>query len=194
VPDLSERLRIEEYRALRATIRQRGSIRFVLTAVTFSVWGAALLTVLALSTLPFAGLVPLVILAAGFETIFALHVGVERIGRYIQVHYEQTDDELASTSGAHWEHTAMRFAAPGGGTHALVPLLFVVAGLLNLALGTLLTLDVGEGAIVPLPFVETLPYVGVHALFVARVFIATRYAAGQRARDLREFERLHSKN
>ena len=180
-----ESLRVEEYRALRAAIQQRGSIRLIVTAITFSVWGAAILTVLALSTIPVAGLVPLIVLAAGFEVIFALHVGVERIGRYLQVQHEP-----ASSGGAIWEQTAMRFAAPGGGIPALVPILFVVAGLLNLALGTLITLDVGEPAIVPLPFIETLPYIGVHALFVARVFMATKYAAGQRASDLREFERL----
>jgi hypothetical protein len=84
----------------------------------------------------------------------------------------------------------MRFTAPGGGTHALVPILFVVAGMLNLALGTLISLDAGEPTMVPLPIIETLPYIGVHALFLARVFVATKFAAGQRAGDVREFERL----
>ena len=185
MPDVVELLRIEEYRALRATIQQRGSIRLIVTALTFSVWAAAVLTVLALSTIPLAGLVPLIVLAAGFEVIFAIHVGVERIGRYLQVHHEPL-----SSGAAVWEQTAMRFQAPGGGIHALVPILFAVAAMLNLALGTLITLDVGEPAIVPLPFVETLPYIGVHALVVARIFMATKFAAGQRASDLQEFERL----
>jgi hypothetical protein len=184
VTDLPDLLRLEEYRALRATIRQRGSIRFLVTALTFSAWAAAILTVTALSTIPLAGLVPLIVLAAGFEIVFALHVGVERIGRYLQVHHEPAAEGAAS-----WEHSAMRFSAPGSGSHPLLPVLFLAAGLLNLALGTLLQLDVIDATSVQSP-AEWLPFVVLHALFYIRVLLAVRFAAGQRARELQEFERL----
>ncbi len=33
-------------------------------------------------------MVPLTVLVGGFEAVWTLHVGVERIGRFIQVSYE----------------------------------------------------------------------------------------------------------
>jgi len=136
----------------------------------------------AVSPLPLTGLVPLVVLSVGFEVVFALHVGVERIGRYLQVHHE-------SGGGALWEQSAMRFSAPGGGIHPLLPVMFIAAGLLNLAIGTLPQLDVSETNSVQ-SAAEWLPSVLLHIAFYARVFTAVRFASGQRARDLREFERL----
>src|SRR5262245_11891030 len=114
--DLSEQLRVAEYRALRDTIRQRGSLRVTLAVLTFSVWAATILTVSSLSSLPYFSLVPLVVLVAGFEAVFALHTGVERIGRYIQVHHEP-----ASNGQARWEDAAMGFRGPGAGVHPLFP-------------------------------------------------------------------------
>jgi len=139
--------------------------------------------VLAVSPLPLTGLVPLAVLAAGFEVVFALHVGVERIGRYVQVHHE------AGLEGAGWEHAAMRFSAPGGGIDPLMPVLFIAASLLNLALGTLLQLDVFESISVQ-STAEWAPSVVLHLAFCIRVVMASRFAAGQRARDQREFERI----
>ena len=49
--------------------------------------------------------VPLLVLAATFEINFFVHTGVERIGRYIQVFYE----ERAGATG--WETTAMNYGA-----------------------------------------------------------------------------------
>lgn len=183
--DKSEMLRFEEYRALRDTIRQRSSLRLILATLTFSVWAAAILMVLAVSPLPLTGLVPLVVLAAGFEVIFALHVGVERIGRYLQVHHEPRAD------GAVWEQTAMRFQGPAAGIHALMPVLFLAAGLLNLAVGTLLQLDVSDSNPVQ-SAAAWIPSAALHVAFYARVLTAVRFAAGQRDRDLKEFERLAS--
>ena len=74
----------DEYAALRATIRQRGTLRLLLPVITIVGWA------LATEPLPgpFYGLVPLLVLAAGFEAIAALHLNVERVGRYIQVFFE----------------------------------------------------------------------------------------------------------
>ena len=44
---------------------------------------------------------PLLVLAGTFEAVFALHAGVERIGRYLQVFHDDT-----------WEQTAMAFGPP----------------------------------------------------------------------------------
>ena len=63
---------------------------------------------------------PLVILAAGFEAIFALHTNVERIGRYLQVFHE---------AAGGWEHVAMAFGqqGPADAPDPLFVRLFIVA-------------------------------------------------------------------
>jgi hypothetical protein len=184
MPELPELLRQDEFRALRATIRERGSLRLIVTVVTFSAWAAFLLTTCALFSVSLFCLVPLTVLAAGFEVVFALHTGVERIGRYIQVHHEP-----ASAGQAHWERTAELFKGLSGGISALFPALFLTAGLLNLALGVLSSLDVESPVLAQNP-VELLPLTALHLGFILRVLFAHRFASTQRERDRREFERL----
>ena len=78
--------------------------------------------------LPLLALIPLVVLGGGFEAVWGLHVGVERIGRFIQVTYESAQD------GASWETTAMRASPglPGGGADPLFTVVFAAATLVNL--------------------------------------------------------------
>ena len=98
-----------EYAALRRTIASRGTARMVLFPITMLGWAALALVVLTFAEAPVASLYPLAVLVGGFEAIHALHVGVERIGRYLQVYYENTD------MGPRWETTAMAVgpALPG---------------------------------------------------------------------------------
>ncbi len=49
--------------------------------------------------------VPLLILATTFELNFFVHTGVERIGRYIQVFFEEASGSIG------WETTAMNYGA-----------------------------------------------------------------------------------
>src|SRR5689334_22610803 len=100
----------EEYRALRATIRERGTLRHLTTVITFFVWAATMLWAALSLGAPTFVLVPLLVLAAGFEIGFSLHVGVERIGRYLQVRYERESATLVC-----WETTAMALRVPSGG-------------------------------------------------------------------------------
>ena len=78
----------EEYRALRATIRERGTARVCIFAGGIVAWAAATIATAALASTPLATLLPLLVLASVFEAVFALHIGVERIGRYLQVFHE----------------------------------------------------------------------------------------------------------
>src|SRR5437667_12138684 len=80
----------ERYAALRATIRERGTARVWVFAAGTAVWAALTVATTATSAPPVATLIPLVVLAASFEAVFALHVGVERVGRYLD---SQFDDE-----------------------------------------------------------------------------------------------------
>jgi len=162
----------EEYRALRATIRERGTTRVWLFVVGLAVWAALVVATAALAALPIATLLPLLFLAAVFEAVFALHVGVERIGRYIQVfHEEQTG----------WEHAAMAMGpAVRRGSDPLFTLVFAGAAILNFV-----------PALIAEPVVVEVAVIGfAHVLFVARIFMARRDAARQRARDLETFQRL----
>src|SRR5262249_14593013 len=114
---------ITEYRELRATIRQRGTARVWVMVVGVGAWAALDVTAPLASPAPLSTLVPLIVLAAAFEGVFALHVGVERIGRY-----------LDACHGDAWEATAAAFGRPRGAIRLdpLFTVVFVVAALLNL--------------------------------------------------------------
>jgi hypothetical protein len=163
----------DEYVALRQTIRERGTARVVLVPLVFLGWAACAIATAAFITMAVSTLVPLLVLAAGFEAIFALHVTVERVGRYLQVFHEQ--------EAGGWEHVAMRFGErfPGSGPDALFARLFVLAAAANFlpaALGGM-WLEVAA--------------VGVaHLALVYRILMAQRFAATQRAADLERFTAL----
>ncbi len=179
-------LAAEEYRALRATIRERGSLRLLVAAITFVAWAALAFEVTTSSSLAVLALMPLVVLAGGHEVVLAAHVGVERIGRYLQVRFESP----GAATGPQWEHLAMAVgprASAGSGIDPLFSAMFILAALLNLIPVGLLnpvdSVNVPGG-----PVIELTVLVGLHALFIGRVFAARRYAAGQRARDLALFQ------
>ena len=96
-----------EFTALRATIASRGTVRMALLPAVIFAWATLAIVVILFGDLPVAALPPLAVLVGGFETINALHVGVERIGRFLQVFYE------GQPGGPAWESTAMAAFWPG---------------------------------------------------------------------------------
>lgn len=166
---------LEEYKALRDTIRERGTARHWVVVVGLTTW-AALALASAVIALPALTLVPLLTLVASFEVMFALHTGVERVGRYIQVFYEHPGESAA------WEQVAMAYGRTfgGGGIDALFSPIFSVATLLNFLPVALSGLVAVDWTIVG----------AVHMLFIVRIWSAKRQAAGQRAVDLARFTRL----
>ena len=182
-------LALEEYRALRATIRERGTARALVTTITFVFWAGLLLTTVALFAVAPLALVPLLVLAAGFEVNFSLHVGVERIGRYIQTRYE-SGSELPG-----WEHAAMKIGRggkAGGRTDPLLTWFFLLATLVNLMAVLIIQMDPGaveetvstlEGA----PPWSFAVFAAIHTAFIVRVIAARRFARSQRERDLQLF-------
>src|SRR5215211_5183355 len=84
-----ERPRRSEYLVLRKTIAQRGALRPVLVLCGTGIWAAILTAVLDLVPYPVAAAIPLLVLVVTFEVIRPLHFGAERIGRYLQVFYEE---------------------------------------------------------------------------------------------------------
>ena len=97
------------------------------------IWAALLIAVLVLLPYPVAAAIPLLALVVTFEVIRPLHFGAERIGRYLQVFYEEAGDPdrpLSDTPS--WERVAMSFGAvPGVGGHPLFVPLFLMATALN---------------------------------------------------------------
>ncbi len=170
------RLAETEFAVLRQTIASRGTTRMVLVPVTLIGWASLTLVLLLFSGLPIAVLLSLAVLVGGFEAIHALHVGAERIGRYLQVSYE------ADGAGPRWETTAMAVgpALPGGGIDPLFSLVFIAVTLVNLVPALLPEPTPLELAAVALP----------HAAFVVRVLRARGAAARQRAIELESFRAL----
>lgn len=154
---------------MRATIRERGTARMVLTPLIFTGWAASAIATAAVITVALSTLVPLLVLAAGFQAVFALHVNVERIGRYLQLFHEE---------GGGWEAVVMTYGRrfPGSGPDPLSGRLFVLATSVNFipaALG-------GE------PW-EIVLLAALHLAFIYRVRTAKEFAARQRAEDEERF-------
>ena len=169
---------LAEYEALRATIRERGTARVCLFVVGLALWVGLVLGTAATMSVPVAMLLPLLVLAGLFESVFALHTGVERIGRYLQVFYEENDEAPTRR----WEQTAMAFgrAAAAGTPDPLFAWFFLLASLGNFAAATLPGLVPAEWTIIG----------AAHLLFVVRVALARRRAASQRASDQARFAQM----
>ena len=162
----------DEYVAMRATIRERGTLRMALVPIVFIGWAACGIATAAVITVALSTLVPLMVLVAGFEAIFALHMNVERVGRYLQVFHEPEGG---------WEHVAMRLGQrfPGTGPDPLFSRLFVLATSINF-------LPAALGGETP----ELVVLVVLHLAFINRIRIARAAAARQRAEDLERFTAL----
>ena len=161
-----------EYVALRDTIRQRGTARMVLVPAIFVGWAGAAIATAAVITVAISTLVPLLVLVAGFETLFALHMNVERIGRYLQVFHEPDGG---------WERTAMAFGQrfAGAGPDPLFARLFVFGISLNF-------LPVALGGEIP----EVVVLVVLHLLAIYRIRMAATAVRRQREEDLQRFQSL----
>jgi fatty acid desaturase len=160
----------DEYQAMRATIQQRGTARMLVLPIIFVGWAATAVATAAVITVAISTLVPLLVLVAGFEAIFALHVNVERIGRYLQVFHE-------NDSG--WERVAMSFAQrfPRTGPDALFSRLFVLATSVNFLPAALGWESIQELVVLAI----------LHLLFINRIRLARTFATSQRAQDLERF-------
>jgi hypothetical protein len=164
-----------EYRAMRATIQQRGTARMLVLPLIFVGWAGTAVATAAVITVAISTLVPLLVLVAGFETIFALHVNVERIGRYLQVFHEEEGG---------WERIAMAFGQrfPGAGPDPLFSRLFVLATSVNFLPAALGWENMPELVVLAI----------LHFLFINRIRLARTFAASQRATDLERFVALRA--
>ena len=194
---------LAEYRTLRDTIRQRGTTRIWVFLAGLTAWAALTLATAALAALPVATLLPLLILAAAFEAVFSLHVGIERIGRYVQVFFEddwppgpadrrdtatvetstlRSSPEAGPREVRNWEHVAMTFGRPlaGGNLDPLFGTFFILATVLNFV-PVLLAEPIR---------IEVIVVGTAHVVLIGRIVAAKRVASRQRAADLERFQQL----
>jgi hypothetical protein len=167
-----------EFAVLRSTIATRGTVRMALLPVTIFGWAVLSGGVFLYAEMPIAVVYPLAVLVAGFEAIHALHAGVERIGRYLQVNYE-------SLPGApQWESTAMRVgpSLPGGGIDPLFTVMFMSTTFANLIPVAALNPTRAEFGVLAM----------LHIVFIIRLVRARGAAARQRAVDLETFKAIKS--
>lgn len=173
----------QEYAVLRETIKSRGGARPLVALAGVSAWAAAMLGVLIWLPNPLAAVVPLLILVTTFEVVRSLHLGVERIGRYVQVFFEEglAADGAPLTPPA-WEHTAMTFgsAVPGAGGHPLFFPILLLATIINMI-----------AVILPDPLpIELGTLLVPHVAFVVWMVYCDRGMRRQRANELARYRAL----
>jgi hypothetical protein len=171
-----------EYRALRDAITTRSHLRAGLALAGFVAWAALLAAVLVAIPVPLAAVLPLMLLVITFEVIRPLHFGAERIGRYVQVFYEEVesgpDGPLVAPA---WERTAMRFGAmPGAAGHPLFVPLFALADAVNFL-----------AVVLPGPVPIEIGWMAVpHVAFLIWLLRADRTMRTQRDSDLARYREL----
>ena len=179
-----ERQGSTEYLILRQTIAARGSLKGAAMLFGMGAWAGVLTATLLWLPYPAATLIPLLVLLATFEVVKPLHVGAERIGRYLQVFYEedgQAGRPLADTPS--WERVAMRISVvPGAGGHPLFVPVFFLATLANLS--PLLLVQP------PALAIETATLLVPHGAFVIWQLAADRAMRAQRVAELAQFREL----
>jgi len=132
---------------------------------------------------PVAAIIPLLVLLATFEVIRPLHFGAERIGRYIQVFYEEAGDPSRPLSDTpSWERVAMSFGVvPGVGGHALFVPLFLIATALNYLAVLLPRPEAIELSVMAIP----------HLAFIAWLVATDRAMRAQRGLELARLRELY---
>ncbi len=164
-----------EFAELRRTIAVRGTVRLVLGPATLGLWAITAMQA-RYGDQRVQILLPLLTLAGGFEAIRALHIGVERLGRYLQVFHETP----AGPDRPAWESVAMAStpAAPGLGLDPLFGALFLLACAAN----AYLSWDTLAPSITAL-------WILAHGALAVRITLSIKACRRQRALDLAHYQK-----
>jgi hypothetical protein len=171
-----------EYASLRATIQSRSLARPLILMAGIVFWAALLLALLIWLPQPVTAAVPLLVLATTFEVVRSLHLGIERIGRYVQTFFEEDAGDEALFAPPSWERTAMTFGptVPGAGGHPLYLPIFILATSLNLL-----------AVMLPEPVLVEMAAMAVpHSAFVVWMLYCDRAMRRQRIDELARFRSL----
>ncbi len=173
-----------EYDSLRAAIRVRATVAPALLVAVMLGWATLTLWIFTTDVVSAATLVPLMVLAAGYEALYAFHVKAERLARYLQVAYEEpiaSGSATPLTASPQWETTSLayrqRFSSVG--SNAVFSALFILATMVNYV-----------PAAVSGTFEELVGIGFAHTLFAVRIIMAGRIAARVRGEDLERLRTL----
>ena len=172
----------QEYLALRQTVQARGTARPWVCLTGFFAWAVCLLVVVIWLPNPLAAVVPLLLLVVTFEVIRSLHLAVERIGRYLQVFYEESSGADVAFAPPTWERIAMVLGPniPGAGVHPFFLPLFLMATVINFM-----------AVILPGPVALEMATLTVpHAAFIIWLLHCDRGMRKQRTTELARFREL----
>ena len=101
---------LEEFRALRATIRERTTARVQLVVLVWVAWAALALAIMLVVPAPLLLLVPLALLLAGFEANLRVVRGTDVMAAYLRVTFEEDRGVPA------WETASARLDRRGRAT------------------------------------------------------------------------------
>jgi len=152
----------DEHHVLRVTIQQRGTARMVMIPLIFIGWAATAVATAAVITVAVSTLVPLLILVAGFEAVFALHVNVERISDYLKA--------IHADEGG-WQEADFYHRSGRKGPDPLFSRVFVLATSVNFLPAALGWENLPELTILAV----------LHLLFINRVRLGRAFAATENA-------------
>jgi hypothetical protein len=82
-------IQLEEFRALRASVRERAIARVLLLAMTWLGWAALATAIMLVVPAPLLLTVPLVVLLAAFEVNLGTVRSAERVSNYLRVVFEE---------------------------------------------------------------------------------------------------------
>jgi hypothetical protein len=82
-------IQLEEFRALRASVRERAIARVLLLAMTWLGWAALATAIMLVVPAPLLLTVPLVVLLAAFEVNLGTVRAAERVSSYLRVVFEE---------------------------------------------------------------------------------------------------------
>ena len=148
----------DEHHVLRVTIQQRGTARMVMIPLIFIGWAATAVATAAVITVAVSTLIPLLILVAGFEAVFALHVNVERLTHYLKATH--------ATEGG-WEEADFNHRSGRKAPDPLFSRVFVLATSVNFLPAALGWENLAELTILAV----------LHLLFINRVRLGRAFAA-----------------
>lgn len=172
----------QEFEALRATIRQRGSLRYGVVLVSTAV--AALIAALGIASplaaaRDWAALVALMPLVAGTALAARLHETVERIGQYLRVYYEE------SRGQALWESRVAAAPSARGGSPIFAGV-FAVTGALALAVAV----TAWPAWLEEPGRTRRLLVIAAYGLYAAWTIALDRACRGAKARELARWQAL----
>jgi hypothetical protein len=173
-------IQLEEFRALRASVRERAIARVLLLAMTWLGWAALATAIMLVVPAPLLLTVPLVVLLAAFEVNLATVRAAERVSHYLRVVFE----ERRAVSG--WETASADLASryPGSVGDPLFLWVFVAVLCANYVCVVIAIPETADPARAREDSLDLALVTALHLALVLRFVLARRALRAGRTREL----------